>query len=63
MSDVEGPSESGPCQGFPEAILSYLFSVLRSFPGRWNVSISEETNTLYPLSLGHLNTWSAVGGC
>lgn len=34
VSGMEGPSESGQCQEFPEAILSCLLSVLRSFPGR-----------------------------
>jgi hypothetical protein len=36
---VEGPSESRQFQGLPEAILSCLLSVLRNFPGEWNVSI------------------------
>ena len=41
--EKEGPSESGQFQGILEALLSGLLSVLRRFPSRWNVFISEET--------------------
>lgn len=35
-------SESGHSQGLSEAILGCLPSSLRSFPGRWNISVVEE---------------------
>lgn len=37
VSGMEGPSESGQCQEFPEAILSCLLSCLRNFIEGGNV--------------------------
>lgn len=39
----EGPRGSTQFQGLPITILNCIPSVFRNFPGRWNVSILEET--------------------
>lgn len=54
-SGREGPSESSQFQELPRAILSCLPSCLRSFPGGWNVWISDSFLIMFAILKG--NCW------